>query len=161
MENPINDNTPNTGLPDIRAEINLPDAPEINLPNPGSEFELPPVVNPNPGMGSGNISVAGPGPGPVLPAAPTNAWAIVSLISGIASWIGLFGIGGIVAVIAGLVARRHIRASGGAESGDNLALAGIIIGGVNIAFACIGLMCILGLFGAGMAGVLTDFGNSR
>ena len=161
MENPISDNTPDTGLPDIRAEINMPDAPEINLPNLGSEIELPPVVKPVSGMGSGTIGASAPGPVPVLPAAPTNAWAIVSLISGIASWIGLFGVGGIVAVIAGLVARKHIRANAGAESGDNLALAGIIIGGVNIAFACIGLMCILGLFGAGMAGVLTDFGNNR
>lgn len=161
MENPISDNAQDTGLPDSRAEINLPDAPEINLPKPGTEIELPPGVKPIPDMGSGNIGSGAPGPMPVLPAAPTNAWAIVSLISGIASWIGLFGVGGIVAVIAGLVARRNIRDSHGAEGGDNLALAGIIIGGLNIAFACIGLLCVLGLFGAGMAGALTDFGNSR
>ncbi|MGQ9814925.1 MAG: DUF4190 domain-containing protein [Candidatus Roseilinea sp.] len=71
----------------------------------------------------------------------TNAWAIVSLISSILSWIGLFGLGGIVAVITGIVARNQIKENPATQTGDGLALAGIILGGVNVVVTCIGILC--------------------
>ncbi len=78
----------------------------------------------------------------------TNAWAIVSLVSSILSWVGLFGLGGIVGVIAGVVARNQIRENPATQTGNGLALAGIILGAVNIVLTCIGLLCIFGvLFG--------------
>lgn len=80
-----------------------------------------------------------------VPTQTTNVWAVVSLISSVLSWLGLFGIGGIVGIIAGIVARNEIAASRGAQSGDGLALAGIILGAVNVLLSCIGLLCLFGL----------------
>ena len=64
-------------------------------------------------------------------AAPTqtNSLAIASLVL---SLVYLCGIGSILAVIFGIKARREIRASGGAQNGDGLALAGTIIGALGI-----------------------------
>lgn len=78
---------------------------------------------------------------PPPPPPQTNTWAIVSLISSILSWIGLFGLGGIVAVITGIVARNQIRENPATQTGDGLALAGIILGGVNVLVTCIGILC--------------------
>ncbi len=72
----------------------------------------------------------------------TNIWAVVSLISSVLSWLGLFGIGGIVGIIAGIVARNEIAASRGAQSGDGLALAGIILGSINVLLSCIGFLSV-------------------
>ena len=44
------------------------------------------------------------------------------------------GIGSLVAVVLGFVARTQIRASQGRQGGDGLALAGIILGFVAIGF---------------------------
>lgn len=76
----------------------------------------------------------------------TNAWAIVSLVSSILSWVGLFGLGGIVGVIAGVIARNQIRENPATQTGDGIALAGIILGAVNIALTCIGLLCVMAIF---------------
>ncbi len=81
----------------------------------------------------------------LTPAQTTNVWAVVSLISSVLSWLGLFGIGGIVGIVAGIVARNEIAASRGAQSGDGLALAGIILGAVNVLLSCIGLLCLFSL----------------
>ena len=58
-------------------------------------------------------------------AKPTNGFAIASLVLSI---IWLAGLGSLLAVIFGIVARRQIRASGGRQGGDGLALAGLLIG---------------------------------
>lgn len=98
------------------------------------------------------------------PATETNIWAIVSLISGILAWLGVFGLGGIAAVIAGHVAKSQIHASGGRMTGDGLATAGLVLGYLNLALvvlvACLGVL----IFG----GVLSSaaicpfiFGNSQ
>ena len=44
------------------------------------------------------------------------------------AWLGLFGLGGILAVIFGHVAKNEIKKSGGQISGDGLATAGLILG---------------------------------
>jgi hypothetical protein len=43
----------------------------------------------------------------------TSSEAIISLIAAILAWLGLFGLGGIVAVIFGHIAKNQIRKSGG------------------------------------------------
>lgn len=58
---------------------------------------------------------------------PTNVLAIISLVS---SLVWLCGIGSIVAVITGLLARGQIRQRN--EGGAGLALAGLIIGGIGV-----------------------------
>jgi cytoskeletal protein RodZ len=45
----------------------------------------------------------------------------------------VFGVGSILAVIFGFVARKQIRDSGGRQGGGGLALAGIILGFVGVA----------------------------
>ena len=84
-----------------------------------------------------------PMPGYAAMAPQTNAWAIVSLVSSILSWVGLFGLGGIVGVIAGVVARNQIRENPATQTGDGLALAGIILGAANIVLTCIGVLCFV------------------
>ena len=77
---------------------------------------------------------------------PTNPWAIISLVSSILSWVGLFGIGGIIGIIAGVVARNEIAASHGSQTGDGLALTGIILGAVNVVFGCVAALCAVAFF---------------
>ena len=97
---------------------------------------------------------------PVQPpqtAAPaTNTMALVSLIAGIVGLTIIPLVGSIVAVITGPMARKEIAASAGAQGGDTMARAGIILGWVGIGFSVLGL-CIaclifvllpLGIFGA-------------
>jgi hypothetical protein len=79
--------------------------------------------------------------------AKTNVMAIVSLVSGIASWVVLPFIGAIVAIIAGHVARGQINSSHGAETGDGLALAGLILGYLHLIMSCAGFLLFLLFFG--------------
>jgi uncharacterized membrane protein len=86
-------------------------------------------------------------------AAPqTSSKAIVSLIFGIAGFILLPLIAGIVAVIVGYSAKGDIRKSAGSLKGEDMATAGIILGWVNLGLAvigiCVGVVIILGLLGA-------------
>jgi hypothetical protein len=59
----------------------------------------------------------------------TNPLAIVSLVLGVV-WCG--GIGSILAVIFAVQARRSIRQSGGQETGEGLATAGLVLGIVGL-----------------------------
>lgn len=68
--------------------------------------------------------------------------AIVALVLGIISFLGLFFIGGIGAIATGHLARREISASGGQVKGDGLALAGLILGYANIALSLLGFIAI-------------------
>jgi hypothetical protein len=47
--------------------------------------------------------------------------------------VWVFGVGAILAVIFGFVARKQIRESGGRQAGGSMAMAGIILGFVGIA----------------------------
>ncbi len=63
------------------------------------------------------------------PSAATNGKAITALVLGILGLCcGILGIGGI---IFGVLARNEIRASGGRQKGEGLALAGIVLGGLS------------------------------
>jgi hypothetical protein len=85
-----------------------------------------------------------------LPAS-TSGWAIFSLIAGLLAWLGVFGLGGLAAVIAGHVAKGQIRASGGRLGGDGLATAGLVMGYLNLGLAVLGL-CLFVLMFAGIIG---------
>ena len=64
----------------------------------------------------------------------TSTLAIVSLISGIASWLPLPLLGAIVAVVCGHLARGEIRrAPAGTIEGDGMAIAGLILGYAHLA----------------------------
>ena len=68
--------------------------------------------------------------------------AVISLVFGILGWTALPLIGTITAIITGDIARKEIARSGGAEEGDGLALAGIILGWAQIVL----LLLAIGLF---------------
>jgi len=80
---------------------------------------------------------------PLVP--QTSTMAIVSLVSGIASWLVLPLIGAVVAVITGHMARSEIRESGGRLTGDGLATAGLVLGYLQIGLAVLSV-CALGCF---------------
>ena len=74
-----------------------------------------------------------------------STMAIVSLIAGIVGLTLLPLIGSVTALITGYMARKEIRESAGALSGDGMALAGVIMGWIGVAFAVFGLCmaCLL------------------
>ena len=79
----------------------------------------------------------GPGPGYGGYGPPrSNGLAVASLILGVVGWVPC-GVGSILAIVFGAIARGQIRASQGRETGDGMALAGIILG-------CVGLALVVG-----------------
>lgn len=77
----------------------------------------------------------------------TNGKATIALVVGIVSLVLSFccvGIAGIVAVVLGVKARSEIAASGGRQSGDGMALAGIITGAVGVLIS-LGLLILVAL----------------
>lgn len=64
---------------------------------------------------------------------PNSTNAVVSLVFGILGWTVLPLIGPIVAVITGHMARNEIRRNPGRLRGDGLALAGLILGWIQVA----------------------------
>jgi uncharacterized membrane protein len=79
------------------------------------------------------------------PQPPQNGKAVGSLVCGI---LTLFsgGLTGIPAVILGHVARGEIRRTG--ESGDGMAVAGLVLGWLSIAFMVFMILLIVGVAGA-------------
>lgn len=90
----------------------------------------------------------------------TNTMAIVSLATGVASWFFLPTIGAIIAIVTGHMARNQIKSSYGAESGDGMALVGLILGYLNLVLSCLGILFFLLFFGSiiGLSGcaILAD-----
>jgi hypothetical protein len=95
----------------------------------------PPGWYPDPGGSGGQrwwdggnwAATAAPGPGAPVPAGGTDGFAITSLVT------SLLGIP-IVPVVFGHLARGRIKRSGGIKTGNGLALAGLIIGYLALAF---------------------------
>lgn len=112
-------------------------------PSPVPAPQLPPPVSSPPPAYAG----VSPATTYVSPTAQTNVWAIISLVSSILAWCGFFGIGGIVGMIAGIVARNQIAASRGTQTGDGIALVGIILGAINVFGTCLALLCFGLAFG--------------
>ncbi len=80
---------------------------------------------------------------PVAP--PTSGAATLSLILGIIAWTVLPIVGALGAVIAGHIARREIRTAGGQLGGNGLAMAGLILGYLQLVPLVIGV-CLFILF---------------
>lgn len=101
----------------------LPPAPQ------GSQWGPPPSPVP-PGYGV---------PGAVYPYARTDSMAVASLVLGIVSFVICPVIAAVVALALGYAARTRIETSGGTLKGEGLALAGRILGWVNITLATVGV----------------------
>lgn len=87
---------------------------------------------------------------PVPVVMPHNSGAaVISLISGILSWIILPGVGAVVAIISGHVAKGEIRRGMGLVTGEGMATWGLILGYLNIALSlcltCVGILVTLGV----------------
>ncbi len=107
---------------------NVPQYPPSYPPQQPSYPPPPPSYSPAPGGPQYAPPPQGYGYGyPAPPMAPaTSGWAIASLICGI---IGF----SILAIIFGYIGRNEIKNSGGRLTGDGLALAGLIIGWIELA----------------------------
>ena len=84
------------------------------------------------------------------PTPPTNTLAMVSLVSGILGWVLIPILASIVAIVTGHMARTQIRESMGAEGGDGLAVAGLILGYASVVINCLVILLFLLLFGTGV-----------
>lgn len=74
----------------------------------------------------------------------TNGFAIASLVLGI---VWAMGLGSMLALVFGYIAKGQIVGSHGAEGGYGLAIAGIVLGWVGIGVALVGVaMMALGLW---------------
>jgi hypothetical protein len=83
--------------------------------------------------------------------AQTSGTAVASLIFGILTWVFLPFIGALVAVICGHVARSEIRRSApGTVDGDGLAIAGMILGYVQLGICVLAILVIVGLLMLGL-----------
>jgi hypothetical protein len=76
------------------------------------------------------------GPYAVAAGPRTNTMAILSLVLSLVSC----GVGSIAAVILGHMAKRQIAESGGMETGEGLATAGLIIGYIGLALTVVGVV---------------------
>ena len=84
--------------------------------------------------------------------AQTSGTAIASLVFGIVSWVALPVIGALVAIICGHVARSEIRRVPiGTIEGDGMALAGLILGYVQLAFCVLLVIGIIMLVMFGLS----------
>lgn len=121
-----------------------PESPQ--QPGPGSAPHPPSGYGQPPGFGYGS-------PYAPPPSAPTNGKAVASLITGLVSlvlfWACGLGLAGIVAVVVGLKARREIRASGGYQEGDGLAVGGIATGALAAVLAALTLVVLIWAIAAG------------
>ncbi|MGB7536976.1 MAG: DUF4190 domain-containing protein [Anaerolineales bacterium] len=76
---------------------------------------------------------------------PSNL-ALASLSLGFASWIFLPVLAAIPAIILGHMARMEIARSEGRLTGDGLAVAGLVMGYINVVFVAVVTVCIASLF---------------
>ncbi len=82
----------------------------------------------------------------------SSTLAVISLISGIASFFIVPLLGAIAAIITGGMAKKEIRASQGRMSGSGMATAGQIMGWINIGLSligiCLGVLVMVGAVAA-------------
>ena len=127
--------------------MQAPQEPPIGqsaFPGYGPPIGQPPYTAP-----SGPVPPYGyysPAYGQALPVAETSGYAIASLVCSLASWFVVPFFGAIAGVILGHIARHEIRQSYGQKSGGGLAIAGLVIGYIQIALALLGGLFLLWLF---------------
>ena len=99
---------------------------------------------------------------PPPPMIRTSGKAVVSLIFGILGFLILPIVGAIVALITGYSARNDIKSSNGLLKGDGMALAGIIIGWVNVGLVVVPvcIIVILALLGPAIGSVFSGITES-
>ncbi len=139
--------TPTPAIPDGTGPLSVPlPGPDAGGVSPGYGSQPAPGYGPPPGGGAFGPPPDGPGYPPMVDAgygyppggAPygylatpkTNGLAIASLVCSFFFW--LYGIGAVLAIVFGFIARSQIKRSAGMQRGGGMALAGIIIGFAGI-----------------------------
>ncbi len=112
----------------------LPPAPAPVISQASRPSAPPPTVRPT---GYAGPPPSGFGVGTMQSSAPTNTLAIVSVVLGVLCCVPFSGLG---AVITGVMARNQIAASAGSQKGNELALVGIVLGGLTMALAFSGFL---------------------
>jgi hypothetical protein len=79
------------------------------------------------------------------PTPPTSTAATVSLVFGILAYVVLPVIGAIIAVVAGHMARKEIRNSGGQIGGGGMATAGLVLGYIQLALTILTICAIIAI----------------
>lgn len=85
----------------------------------------------------------------------TSTYAILSLAFGLMAWLMAPLLGAIVAVVCGHLARAEIRRAHGAIEGDGMAMAGLILGYLQIALAVVFALMVAIFFG-GLVAVIAS-----
>lgn len=85
-------------------------------------------------------TTAPPGVAPVARSVPTDGLAVASLVLSIVSFLFCPIVAAVLGIIFGYISQRNIEESGGALGGDQLAMAGIIVGWVHL-----GLVLLAGI----------------
>ena len=96
---------------------------------------------------------------------PASPWAIISLIGGIANFVGFPFWGAVAALVTGYAAKAEIQKSNGRVGGERLAKAGLILGwvglGLGLLVICLSVLMFLGFFGGiAFCGPLSELINS-
>jgi hypothetical protein len=120
----------------------------------------PPPGQPRPRQPSSGDYLPPAGVGSGRPGVPvSNAKATASLVTGVASlvlsWCCGLGVAGVVAIVLGVKARAEIRASGGQQEGEGLALAGIVTGTIALVIGLVVGTVVAIAIVAGMSGEAT------
>ena len=124
-------------------------------------FDAPQAAPTQPGWGASAPQQPMPGPGyptmgygqPVAMGPQNDSMAITSMVLGIVGvplmccYIGWAA--GIAAIVVGILSRNKIKASNGALTGDGMALAGIICGGVVVSLTALWVVLVVFLGVAG------------
>ena len=129
---PSSSGTPTVGLPPTYGGQN----PPLSQPYDGAPV-APPLAAPQwVAPGSAPDGVSSP---------PNSTAAVVSLVFGILTWVFLPVIGPIVAVVAGHMARAEIRRSNGQLGGSGMAMAGLVLGYLQIALFVLAICAIVAI----------------
>lgn len=89
----------------------------------------------------------------------TSSLAVVSLVAGLLGWTFAPGIGAIVAVVTGHMARAEIRRDPQGVEGDGFAVAGLVLGWIMLLMALLAVLAVV-LFLGGFAALLVAIGLS-
>ncbi len=114
--------------------------PPFDAPPPTGQ-PITPGYTPSPAPNYGYYPPPYPPPPSYAPQLSTKA--IVSLGCGIGSWVIVPFIGAIIAVIMGHMARGEIQRSQGAMTGDGFAIAGLVLGYINLIVSILGIAFII------------------
>lgn len=87
----------------------------------------------------------------------TSPLAVISLITGIASYFFLPFFGAIAAIITGILAKKQIRESSGKLSGLGMANAGQILGWIHIGLGLLTVCVVMVLIATGVFGSIWLF----